>query len=283
MPDMRAIANDIRRIWGEVARPALTACPRMGAGLLLAIAVSLAMPLGFGGQFAYADDASSSAAGAPASSTQSADASAASASEVLSGQSEAGYEIATDPFADAVPVDLADGVYQVEVALEGGSGKATVSSPAEMEVFDGRAVVTLVWSSPYYDYMIVAGKKYLPVNEDGDSTFVVPATAFDEPVAVIGDTTAMSEAHEIEYELTVSRGSAKMLRDTSRQDAAAAREAASASTTASSSQGKEGVSGSQGKEGASWPWVMFGICAVLSAICVASSIVIIRRYHARSH
>ena len=32
---------------------------------------------------------------------------------------------------DAIPVDLADGAYQVEVALEGGSGKATVASPAE--------------------------------------------------------------------------------------------------------------------------------------------------------
>ena len=279
---MRAIANDIRRIWGEVARPTVVSCPRVAETLLLAIAISLGLSFGFGGLNAYADEASQSAAETSVSSSPSADASAASASEASSGQSEAGYEIATDPFADAVSVDLADSIYQIEVTLEGGSGKATVSSPAEMEVFDGRAVVTLVWSSPYYDYMIVAGKKYLPVNEDGDSTFVVPATAFDEPIAVIGDTTAMSEAHEIEYELTVSRGSAKMLRDTSRQDAAAAREAASASTTASSSQGKEGVSGSQGKEGASWPWVMFGICAVLSAICVASSIVIIRRYHARS-
>lgn len=182
-----------------------------------------------------------------------------------------GYEVATDPFADAVPVDLADGSYQVEVVLEGGSGKATVASPADFEVFDGRAVVQLVWSSPYYDYMIVAGKKYLPVNEEGDSTFVVPVTAYDEPVSVIGDTTAMSEAHEVSYTIMVSRSSAKALRDGKRTAISAA---ADASANASADDRRE--------SGLSWPWIVFGVCAVLSVACIASSVVLVRNYHSRT-
>ena len=53
-----------------------------------------------------------------------------------------------------------------------------------------------------YDYIIVVGYKYLPVNTEGDSVFEVPVLMFDEPVAVIGDTVAMSKPHEVEYMLT---------------------------------------------------------------------------------
>jgi len=50
---------------------------------------------------------------------------------------------------------IADGSYSCEVSLEGGSGKATVDSPAQVVVADGQISVTLVWSSQNYDYMIV--------------------------------------------------------------------------------------------------------------------------------
>lgn len=101
-------------------------------------------------------------------------------------------------------IDLEDGTYQVETALEGGTGKATVSSPAEMTIKDGAATVKLEWSSPYYDYMIVNGEKYEPINEDGNSVFEIPVLKLKEPYKVIGDTTAMSEPHEIEYQLTLT-------------------------------------------------------------------------------
>ena len=97
---------------------------------------------------------------------------------------------------------LEDGTYSIEITFEGGSGKAKILSPVEMTVADGQAAATLKWSSPNYDYMIVDGEKYLPVNTEGDSVFEVPVLTFDEPVVVIGDTVAMSKPHEVEYTLT---------------------------------------------------------------------------------
>ena len=96
---------------------------------------------------------------------------------------------------------LKDGTYSIDITFEGGSGKAKILSPVEMTVTDGRAIATLKWSSPNYDYMIVDGEKYLPVNTEGDSVFEVPVLMFDEPVVVIGDTVAMSKPHEVEYTL----------------------------------------------------------------------------------
>ena len=58
------------------------------------------------------------------------------------------------------------------------------------------------WNSPNYDYMLVDGEKYLPVNADGDSEFEIPVLCFDEPMQVVGDTVAMSKPHEVEYTLT---------------------------------------------------------------------------------
>ena len=98
--------------------------------------------------------------------------------------------------------ELADGEYKVNILLEGGSGKASPTSPADMIVEDGSAYVSLEWSSPNYDYMIVDGEKYLPVNTEGDSVFEIPVLFFDKPMDVIGDTVAMSKPHEIEYALT---------------------------------------------------------------------------------
>ena len=96
----------------------------------------------------------------------------------------------------------ADGTYTCDVTLEGGSGRATVESPAALTVADGRMTATIVWSSPNYDYMLVDGEKYLPTNTEGNSTFEIPVTALDTPLDVVGDTVAMSTPHEIEYALT---------------------------------------------------------------------------------
>lgn len=96
---------------------------------------------------------------------------------------------------------LEDGEYTAEVAMEGGSGKASVDSPAALEIKDGKATATIVWSSPNYDYMIVNDEKYEPVNKDGNSTFEIPVDAFDYKMPVTADTVAMSTPHEIEYTL----------------------------------------------------------------------------------
>lgn len=108
---------------------------------------------------------------------------------------------------ETVPAGLSDGEYTVEVALEGGTGKATVTSPAVLRIESGKAFAEIAWSSSHYDYMVVDGEKYLPVSTEGNSVFEIPVTVFDEPMPVIADTTAMSMPHEIEYTLTFASGS----------------------------------------------------------------------------
>lgn len=97
---------------------------------------------------------------------------------------------------------LEDGVYQVEITFEGGSGKAGITSPVTVTIADGKAEALVEWSSPNYDYMIVDGEKYLPVNTGGNSVFEIPVSGLDKPIKVIGDTVAMSKPHEVEYTLT---------------------------------------------------------------------------------
>lgn len=99
----------------------------------------------------------------------------------------------------AVP---ADGSYTCAVTLEGGSGRATVESPAALTVADGTMTAVIVWSSPNYDYMLIDGEKYLPTNTEGNSTFEIPVAALDTALAVTADTVAMSTPHEIDYTLT---------------------------------------------------------------------------------
>ena len=97
---------------------------------------------------------------------------------------------------------LADGTYTIELTMEGGSGRASIQSPAQLAIADGAATATLEWSSPNYDYMLVNGEKYLPVNTEGNSVFEVPVEALDAPLTMIGDTVAMSTPHEVEYTVT---------------------------------------------------------------------------------
>ena len=99
-------------------------------------------------------------------------------------------------------VSLEDGTYSMGITFAGGSGKAEILSPVSVTVAGGKAMATVQWSSPNYDYMIVNGEKYLPVNTEGDSIFEIPVLIFDEPMDIIGDTVAMSKPHEIEYTLT---------------------------------------------------------------------------------
>ena len=103
---------------------------------------------------------------------------------------------------EAFAATLPDGDYTVSVTLGGGSGRASVTSPAALTVRDGACTARIAWSSPNYDYMRVGEQKYFPVNADGNSVFEIPVAAFDAPLTVFADTTAMSRPHEIEYSLT---------------------------------------------------------------------------------
>ena len=104
---------------------------------------------------------------------------------------------------------LEDGTYKAEVTLGGGSGRSTIESPCEITISGDTCTAKIIWSSPNYDYMIVDGEKYLPINSEGNSTFEIPVKAFDRPLAVIGDTIAMSEPHEIDYTLIFDGKSVK--------------------------------------------------------------------------
>ena len=102
-----------------------------------------------------------------------------------------------------VSMDLNDGEYSIEVNMTGGSGRASISSPTMLTIRDGKAYATLMWSSTYYDYMILDGAYFYNTNEGGGpSTFEIPITALDEPINIIADTTAMGDPVEIEYVLT---------------------------------------------------------------------------------
>lgn len=116
-----------------------------------------------------------------------------SSPEDMTGQKETG---------NAQKEELEEGTYTIEVKLDGGSGKAEILSPALLQVSEDQITAQIQWNSPNYDYMIVDGETFYPVNTEGNSVFEIPAETFDVPVNVIGDTIAMSRPHEIEYTLT---------------------------------------------------------------------------------
>ncbi len=101
--------------------------------------------------------------------------------------------------------EYSDGSYKCEVNLEGGSGRATITSPADVNIENGEKYLTVEWSSPNYDYMLKDAVRFENIASVGDnSRFVIPFDHFDESFEVVGDTTAMSTPHEVDYVITVS-------------------------------------------------------------------------------
>lgn len=106
-------------------------------------------------------------------------------------------------------LDLEDGEYTADVSMTGGSGRVDIQSPADLKVEDGVCTATIVWDSEFYDYMLVDGEKYEPVNDGGNSAFEIPVKYFDFAMPVVGDTTKMSTPHEIDYALRFDSASIK--------------------------------------------------------------------------
>ena len=197
----------------------------LGMGLLAAVSMTACGGKKAESQAASAVETASSAVESAASAASSASESAASAasSAAESAASEGAKAIADFKAADFKATDelqaqadaaaqmlaekheklsLADGVYEVNVTLAGGSGRAKIASPTELTVKDGRATAKIVWSSDKYDYMEVDGIRFTPNIENGHSVFVIPVTGLGAPQSVVGDTTAMSKPHAIDYQLT---------------------------------------------------------------------------------
>ena len=124
-------------------------------------------------------------------------------------QTEVITEQQEDETVTAEQLGLSDGSYTVEGSLEGGSGRASITSPVSLTIKEGKITASIEFSSPYYDYMIVDGEKYEPVNTDGNSTFEIPVAGFDTAIPVTADTVAMSEPHEIEYTITLDAATVK--------------------------------------------------------------------------
>ena len=99
----------------------------------------------------------------------------------------------------AEDLGLADGAYTIEAELQGGSGKASISSPAVITVEGGEMTAEIIFSSPNYDYVLFGDERYEPVNTEGNSTFLLPVPGFDYNMPIIADTVAMSKPHEISY------------------------------------------------------------------------------------
>lgn len=116
---------------------------------------------------------------------------------------------AAEKFVTAESLNLEDGLYTAEVVLEGGSGRASVESPASIRVEDGKIFATIVWGSANYDYMKVKDEKIEWKGTEGNSTFEIPVDGFDWKMQVIADTIAMSTPHEISYTLTFQSASIK--------------------------------------------------------------------------
>ena len=94
--------------------------------------------------------------------------------------------------------ELTDGKYTIEVTLSGGSGRASVESPASLTIQGDEKTAIIVWSSPFYEYMLIDGVQYDPIQTEGNSTFEIPVV-LDEDMAVSASTIAMSEPHLVEY------------------------------------------------------------------------------------
>lgn len=115
---------------------------------------------------------------------------------------------APEPAPTPAPQGPEDGNYTAKVTLSGGTGRATIQSPAKLRCASGQFYATILWSSPNFDYMKVNGTRYELISAPGsNSTFEIPVAAFDTPLPVIADTVAMSEPHEVEYTLTFDSAS----------------------------------------------------------------------------
>lgn len=71
---------------------------------------------------------------------------------------------------------LEDGEYAIEVTMTGGSGKASIQSPALLTVTDGTAYISITWSSSNYDYMVVDNRKY--ENESAKDAILILRSLF---------------------------------------------------------------------------------------------------------
>ena len=164
-------------------------------------------------------------------------------------QTEATSEAEKKDLVTPQQLNLADGEYTAEGHLEGGSGRASITSPVTLTVKNAELTALIEFSSPYYDYMLVDGEKYEPVNTDGNSTFSIPLKGFDAGCQVIADTVAMSEPHEITYEIVLDSSTLKNKEESTSVETASETETEANSESATTENTVEEADASGSKAG----------------------------------
>ena len=97
---------------------------------------------------------------------------------------------------------LKDGVYTPDkFTWSGGTGKVNITCD-KVTIKNGQTLATIAFSSSAYQYVKANGKKYFPTHTGGKSIFVIPVE-LNKNNKIIGMTTKMSTAHEIEYSIMV--------------------------------------------------------------------------------
>ncbi len=97
---------------------------------------------------------------------------------------------------------LKDGVYTPDsFTYTGGTGKVTITC-TKITITNGQAYATIVFSSAKYGYVKANGNTYYPTVSGNTSTFTIPVE-LNKNNKIIGMTTAMTNAHEIEYTIFV--------------------------------------------------------------------------------
>lgn len=97
---------------------------------------------------------------------------------------------------------LADGVYTPDAfSWSGGTGKVNLLCD-KVTVKNGQAYATIAFTSTAYSYVKTNGRTYYSTVSDGKSWVTIPVE-LNKNYKIIGMTTKMSAAHEIEYSIFV--------------------------------------------------------------------------------
>ena len=134
---------------------------------------------------------------------------------IFAGCSSASSSASAGKASAAASVAVTDGViqdagtYTVPVTLEGGSGKASIQSPATVKANDNGMTATIVWSSSNYDLMVIDGTDYRPVSASGNATFEIPVATLAAPLSLQAETTAMGTPHLIDYTIVFDASAVK--------------------------------------------------------------------------